>query len=117
MGWPLRFIVTSGAVHDSTQAAALLDGYHSEFVIADKGYDAEDIRALSASLGAVPVIPERSNRKQPQWWDRHLFKERHAIECCINKLKRFNRLATRREKLAARFLGFVHLIATHLWLR
>jgi hypothetical protein len=40
LGHPLRFIVTGGERHDCTQAQALLDGFHAQAVLADKGYDA-----------------------------------------------------------------------------
>ena len=33
----------------------------------------------------TPVIPPRSNRKQPCDYDAHLYRERHLVECFINK--------------------------------
>ena len=42
LGNPLRFTLTPGQQHDITQAAALVSGYRSEYVIADKGYHAQD---------------------------------------------------------------------------
>ena len=41
-GQPLAVHADPGTAHDSTQAAALITGYRSEYVIADKGYDAQD---------------------------------------------------------------------------
>ena len=32
-------------------------------------------------------IPPRSNRKAPADYDRHLYRERHLVECFINKIK------------------------------
>jgi transposase len=117
LGLPLRFILTGGQRNDSTQVEALLADFTSEFVIADKGYDFVNVRACIEAHGAIPVIPERKNRKQPTWYDKALYKERHAIECLINKLKQFRRLFARFDKLAPRYLAFLHLVATLIWLR
>jgi transposase len=37
--------------------------------------------------------------------DRHLYLERHLIECCINKNKRYRRVFTCFEKLSKNYLG------------
>ena len=41
LGNPLRFILTGGQENDIAQAEALPAGYSGEYVIADKGYDAQ----------------------------------------------------------------------------
>jgi transposase len=51
-GRPLRFILTGGEAHDSTTAAALLDGRNTAGVIADKAYDNNALRDLIAHTGA-----------------------------------------------------------------
>ena len=38
----------------------------------------------------MPVIPPRSN-KAPADYDRHLYRERHLVECFINKIKHCGR--------------------------
>ena len=86
MGNPLRFILTGGQQHDITQAEELIAGYAGEHVLADKGYDAQEFRQHILELGMMPVIPPRSNRKAPADYDRHLYRERHLVECFINKI-------------------------------
>ena len=76
LGNPLRFILTGGQQHDSTQAEELIAGYAGEHVLADKGYDAQEFRQHILELGMIPVIPPRSNRKEPADYDRHLYRER-----------------------------------------
>ena len=117
LGNPLDFMLTAGQVHDITQAPALLQGYHADFVIADKGYDADAFVALIEQIGAVPVIPARKNRKEPRFYDHHLYKERHLVECCINKLKWFRRIFARYDKLASRFMAFLSFVAALIWLK
>ena len=87
LGNPLRFILTGGQQHDITQVEELIAGYAGEHVLADKGYDAQEFRQHILELGMMPVIPPRSNRKAPADYDRHLYRERHLVECFINKIK------------------------------
>ena len=69
-------------------------------MIADKGYDAEAFVQVIRERGAVPVIPPRSNQKIPREYDAHLYKERHSVECFINKIKHYRPIFSRYDKLA-----------------
>ncbi len=42
---------------------------------------------------------------------------RNRVERCFNKLKNSRRLATRYDKTASSFLGFVDISCIRLWLR
>ena len=64
LGNPLRFTLTPGQQHDITQAETLLTGYRSEYVIADKGYDAQDFVDHLAEEGMVAVIPHGPTAKR-----------------------------------------------------
>jgi transposase len=81
LGNPLRFIVTGGEVHDSTQLIELIDGIEAGAVLADKGYDARTIAEAIEKSGAKVVIPSRNNALEPRDIDFELYKERHKIEC------------------------------------
>jgi transposase len=116
LGNPLRLILTPGQAHDSTQAEALIDGLAAEHVIADKAYDAEWFRAYLA-LRAEAVIPARAFRKNAIPHDEDLYKERHLVECFINRIKHFRRVATRYDKTATSFLAFVAIASFMVWLR
>ena len=106
-----------GQQHDITQAEELIAGYAGEHVLADQGYDAQEFRQHILELGMMPVIPPRSNRKAPADYDRHLYRERHLVECFINKIKHYRRIFSRFEKLDTRYLGFLHFTAALIWLR
>ena len=44
-------------------------------------------------------------------------RERHLVECFINKIKHYRRIFSRFEKLDTRYLGFLHFTAALIWLR
>ncbi len=117
LGNPLRFRLSAGQQHDITCADALIDGYSSEYVIADTSYDAMAFVESITCMGAVPVIPPRANRREPRAYDAHLYKERHQVECFINKIKHYRRVFSRFDKLATRYMGFLSFVAAIIWLR
>ena len=117
LGNPLRLRLTGGQRHDITQAPDLIDGFQFEHVIADRSYGAQDFRALVVQSGADVVIPPRQNAQQPHDYDHWLYRERHLVECFINKIKHFRRVFSRFDKLARRYLGFLQLTSTLIWLR
>ncbi len=117
LGNPLQFQLTAGQAHDITQAEALLLSAPIEYVIADKGYDAEAFVQVIRERGAIPIIPPRSNSKMPRECDAHLYKERHLVECFINKIKHYRRIFSRYDKLAMTYLGFLHFVSALIWLR
>lgn len=76
-------------------------------VLADKGYDSDANRAAIRKRGAEPCIPPRKNRVEPIEYDRHRYNERNVVERYFARVKQYRRVATRCDKRAANFLGFV----------
>lgn len=99
------------------QAAPLIEGLPAKVVMADTAYDADHFRQAIAAKGAVAVIPSNPSRARKYPLDKHLYAQRHLVECCFSKLKQFRRVATRFEKTARNYLAIVTLAATVLWLR
>jgi hypothetical protein len=64
LGRPLRFVVSTGQVHDCTQADRLLEDVETTHLIADKGYDSERVLEKIKELGASAVIPPKFYRKE-----------------------------------------------------
>lgn len=117
LGQALRFTLTPGQRHDITQAPDLLSGFEKTQIIADKGYDSNALIQQLEKQDCLPVIPPRSHRKTPRDYDKHLYKERHLIECFFNKIKHFPRVFSRFDKKASAFMGFLAYSAIILWLR
>tara|TARA_R110002095_G_scaffold58807_2_gene50521 strand:- start:154 stop:441 length:288 start_codon:yes stop_codon:yes gene_type:complete len=64
-GRPFAFELSTENVADSTPAASLLNKLQAaRYLLADKDYDANAIRANLRRNGIVPVIPGRINRKR-----------------------------------------------------
>src|SRR4051794_14144998 len=88
-----------------------------ETMIGDKGYDSDPIRDDLEERGAEPVIPTKANRKVQRPVDRKTYSLRNRIERFFNKIKNSRRVATRYDKLASSFLGFVQLATIRIWIR
>jgi transposase len=117
LGYPLRLLLTPGQAHDSTQAQNLLDGLDCDYAIADRAYAAQPFLDWLVERDIVPVIPPHQRAKLVREYDTWLYRERHLVECLVSKFKHFRRVFSRFDKLASRYLGFLHFVGALLWLR
>jgi transposase len=117
LGCPVRFILTAGQRGDAPQAGALIKDLAADVVMADTAYDADHFRHAIADKRALAVIPNNPSRAKKHPLDKHLYAQRHLVECCFSKLKQFRRVATRFEKTATNYLAVITLAAIVLWLR
>jgi transposase len=117
LGNPVSIHLSPGQGADVTHGEALLGDHKVAAVMADKGYDCDALVATIEGRGAQAVIPPKKNRVEPRPYDKHLYKERSKVECCVGLLKQCRRVATRYEKTAKNFLGMVLIVASMIWLR
>jgi transposase len=78
-------------------------------LIGDKAYDSSTLRKTAAAKGVKTCIPARSNRTTAVPFSAKLYRRRHRVENFFQNIKRYRRVATRYDKLAETFLGFVCL--------
>src|SRR5438445_3026139 len=117
-GLPVRLALTAGEAHDNRLAGKLLSRLKSgAALLADRGYDADWIRAFVGQHGAWANIPPKRNRTEPICFSRHLYRARNLVERFFNKIKQCRRVATRYDRLAANYLAFIQLASIRLWLR
>ena len=118
LGNPIAILLTTGNTPDITVAEKLISqiDFKGSTILADRAYTKCEFREFITNHGADYCIPPTSNISNPwpvDWW---LYKERHLVETFFLKLKEFRRVATRFDKLASRFLTFVHLACIRILL-
>ncbi len=112
---PVRIIVTKGTESDYKQAENLIDGFDAEYLLANRGYDSDDIVNKAESQGMNAVIPPRKNRKIQREYDKDLYKLRHLVENAFLHLKRWRGIATRYAKNTKSFIAAVQIRCIALW--
>ncbi len=114
-GMPVRAIVTEGTTADCTQAKHLIEGIDAQYLLADRGYDSDEIIELATQKGMTPVIPPRKNRLIQRDYDAYLYQLRHLVENAFLHLKRWRGIATRYAKNSKSFLAAIHIRCIALW--
>ena len=119
MGLPIAFALTGGEVSDFKGYLPVMnaDGPAPKVLLGAKGYDADFIRQDMADRGGVAMIPTKRNRLVQLPVDAAIYALRNMVERCFSKLKNARRFATRYDKTADSYLGFIHLISIRLWMR
>ena len=80
-GRPISLFMTAGQVSDYIGAAALLDTLpKAQWLLGDRGYDADWFRDALQAKGITPCIPGRKSRTEPIKYDKRRYKRRNRIE-------------------------------------
>ena len=67
-------------------------------------------RWLALDLCCRPVVPPHSNRRRPHCYDHEVYYRRNEVERFSCRLKRFDRIDNRCDKLDIIFLTAIHLV-------
>lgn len=94
-GRPIGFFMSAGQVSDCTGAPALLGSLpKAEWVLADRGYDADWLREALKDKGMKVCVPGRKSRKKTMRYDKRRYKRRNRVEIMFGRLKDWRRVAT-----------------------
>ena len=80
-------------------------------VLGDTADDGDETRQLVKQRKARACIKPHKNRTRKKRHDPERYKHRNLVERFFGRLKQFRRVATRYEKTAKNFAGFVWLAA------
>lgn len=118
-GYPVYLMLSEGQRNDINFAIPVLKHINIEGsnVLADRGYDSFKLIDYIYENGGEPTIPSKKGAKFERHCDWRLYKERHLVEKYFLKLKGFRRIATRYDKLAFTYMGFVCLASILIWLK
>ncbi|WP_110924861.1 IS5 family transposase [Tritonibacter mobilis] len=118
-GMPMRTEITPGQTSDYLGFDLVMHDNLPEpkVLLADRGYDADRIRKNMDKRDIITQIPMRKTRKMRVGVDHTLYRLRNMVERCFNKLKNARRVATRYDKTAESFLGFIDITSIRLWIR
>lgn len=112
------FISPLRLLHLDVEPDALLGSLPgAEWLIADRGYNADWFREALKNKGIKPCILGRKSRGKAVRYDKRRYKRRNRIEIMFGRLKDWRRVATRHDRCSKTFLSAVALAATVLfWL-
>lgn len=115
---PLNLFVTAGQMSDYIGAKALLSSLPNvDWLLGDRGHDADWFKETLKYKGISPYIPGRKQRKAAIRYNKRRHKRRNRIEIMFGRLKNWRRVATRYDRCPKVFLSAIALAATVIfWL-
>lgn len=82
----------------------------------DKGYSSPTVRHYLHHHGIRVTIPRRKDQRPDICFNPAVYKERNKIERLVGRLEQFQRIATRSDKRAINYKGWLTLAAILIWL-
>jgi len=115
------FILSTGQDHDAPQGRNLMETVGKQKtvkpLVMDRAYEDDLTRYIAQTLGFDPIVPPKSNRKNPWKHNRELYRLRNEIERLFRKLQGFRRIFVRYEKLDVMYVGFIQFALVYMAIR
>ncbi len=117
LGNLVRFKLLPGQRSEIVGVADLIDGLTFDALMADRAFDADQLRQNLRDRGATAVIPAKKNRKINIPHDEEAYKWRHLIENYFCKIKEFRGVNTRYDKTDTSYQATWNIAAAIIALR
>lgn len=115
-GRPIRFFVTACQVSNCKGATVLLGSLlKAEWLLADRGYDADWLNEAFKDKWIKLCIPGRKSRGESIEHDKRRYKRRNRNEIMFDRLRDWRRVATRDDRCPKVFLSAVALATTDMF--
>ena len=109
----IEFTLSAGQLHDAPQGRLLLETAGKQRTVIpllmDRAYEDDLTRFTAQMLKFDPIVPPKSNRKNPWKYDKELYKLRNEIERLFRLIQGFRRVFCRFEKLDAMYIAFIQV--------
>ena len=109
---PIVHHLSPGSSADDPEGQKLMEQVPVEIckgkpLLMDKAYEGDGCRAKAEECGMIPVVPPKSNRKEPWKYDKKLYEGRNVVERNFRNIKQFRRVYTRYDKLDETYNAFI----------
>ena len=117
----VEFILSAGQLHDAPQGRLLMETVGKQKIVTplimDRAYEDKYTWYIAQMLKFKPVVPPKSNRKDPWEYDKELYKLRNEIERLFRLIQGFRRVFCRFDKLDIMYIGFIQLALVYVAIR
>ena len=109
---PIRRRLSPGSAADDPVGQQLMEEIpkgirKGKSLLMDKAYEGDECRQKAKKCGMHPVVPPKSNRKEPWKYNKKLYKRRNVVERNFRLIKEFRRVYTRYDKLDETYNAFI----------
>lgn len=113
--------LSGGECHDGPEGRVSITAIAEDFsgipFLMDRAYEGDATREQALKYGHEPIVPPKTNRKDPWEYDHELYKRRNVVERLFRRLKGFRKVCTRYDKTDVMFLAFIQFAFIVIWLK
>ena len=117
----VEFILSAGQLHDAPHGRILMDTVGKQKtltpLVMDRAFEDDYTRYTAQMLKFDPIVPPKSNRKEPWEYDKDLYKLRNEIERLFRLIQGFRRVFCRFDKLDIIYIAFIQLALVYVSIR
>ena len=122
MKLPIKRRLSPGSAADDPEGQLLMEEIpkairKGKSLLMDKAYEGDECRKKAKKCGMRPVVPPKSNRKEPWKYNKKVYKKRNIVERNFRLIKEFRRVYTRYDKLDETYNAFIGFANIAIYMR